>query len=64
MDPREWFLGLFDGRQFIPGGNLPTPLRREQTVKDIGQAVVFLVSEDAANISGQALNVDGGMIKS
>ncbi len=64
MDPREWFLGLFDGRQFIPGGNLPTPLRREQTVRDIGQAVVFLASEDAANISGQALNVDGGMIKS
>ena len=50
MDPREWFLGLFDGRQFIPGGNLPTPLRREQTVKDIGQAVVFLVSEDAVRL--------------
>ena len=64
VDPREWFLGIFDGRYSIPGGNLPTPLRREQTVEDIGRAVVFLASEDAANISGQALNVDGGMIKS
>ena len=38
------------------------PLKREQTVEDIGHAVVFLVSEDARNITGQALNVDGGMV--
>ena len=37
------------------------PLRREQTPEDIGHAVVFLVSEEARNITGQALNVDGGM---
>ena len=37
------------------------PLRREQTPEDIGQAVAFLASEDARNISGQALNVDGGI---
>jgi meso-butanediol dehydrogenase/(S,S)-butanediol dehydrogenase/diacetyl reductase len=37
------------------------PLRREQTPEDIGHAVVFLVSEQARNITGQALNVDGGM---
>lgn len=64
LDPREWFLGIFDGRYAIPGGNLPTPLRREQTVEDIGRAVAFLASEEAMNISGQALNVDGGMINS
>jgi meso-butanediol dehydrogenase/(S,S)-butanediol dehydrogenase/diacetyl reductase len=37
------------------------PLRREQTPEDVGHAVVFLVSEAARNITGQALNVDGGM---
>ncbi len=39
-----------------------TPLKREQTPEDIGRAVVFLVSEDAKNITGQALSVDGGRI--
>ena len=37
------------------------PLRREQTPEDIGNAVAFLVSDDARNITGQALNVDGGI---
>jgi NAD(P)-dependent dehydrogenase (short-subunit alcohol dehydrogenase family) len=39
-----------------------TPLGREQTPEDIGHAVAFLVSEDARNITGQALNVDGGLV--
>jgi len=38
-----------------------TPLRRPQTPKDIGRAVVFLVSEDARNITGDILSVSGGM---
>lgn len=36
------------------------PIGREQTPDDIGDAAVFLASEDARNITGQALNVDGG----
>ncbi|MEE8363709.1 MAG: SDR family oxidoreductase, partial [Dehalococcoidia bacterium] len=36
------------------------PLKREQTPEDIGDLVAFLVSEDAMNITGQAINVDGG----
>jgi NAD(P)-dependent dehydrogenase (short-subunit alcohol dehydrogenase family) len=36
------------------------PLGREQTPEDIGDAAVFLCSDDAKNITGQALNVDGG----
>lgn len=39
---------------------MTTPLAREQTPEDIGRAVAFLVSEEAKNITGQALNVDGG----
>ncbi len=41
----------------------PTPLMREQTIEDIGQAVIFLVSEEGKNITGQTLNVDGGRHK-
>jgi len=39
-----------------------TPMRREQTAEDIGRAAVFLCSEDARNITGQTLNVDGGQV--
>ncbi len=37
------------------------PLGREQTPQDVGRAVAFLASEDARNITGQSLNVDGGI---
>ena len=37
------------------------PLAREQTPADIGKAAVFFASDDAKNITGQSLNVDGGM---
>jgi NAD(P)-dependent dehydrogenase (short-subunit alcohol dehydrogenase family) len=36
------------------------PMKKEQTPEDVADAVAFLVSEDAKNITGQALNVDGG----
>jgi meso-butanediol dehydrogenase/(S,S)-butanediol dehydrogenase/diacetyl reductase len=37
------------------------PLGREQTPEDIGRAAVFFASDDARNITGQSLNVDGGI---
>ena len=40
------------------------PLGREQTPEDIGKAAAFLASQDARNITGQALNVDGGIVVS
>jgi len=61
LDPREWFTRLNEGK--YPALGTPTPLMREQTVEDIGQAVVFLVSEAGKNITGQTLNVDGGRHK-
>ena len=36
------------------------PLGREQTPEDIGNAVAFLASDYAENITGQALNISGG----
>ena len=36
------------------------PLRRPQTPEDIGHAVAFFASDEAKNITGQTLNVNGG----
>jgi NAD(P)-dependent dehydrogenase (short-subunit alcohol dehydrogenase family) len=38
------------------------PMGREQTPEDIGHLAVFLASEEARNITGQAINVDGGIV--
>jgi 3-oxoacyl-[acyl-carrier protein] reductase/meso-butanediol dehydrogenase/(S,S)-butanediol dehydrogenase/diacetyl reductase len=40
------------------------PMRRQGTPEDIGRAVVFFASGDAAWITGQSLNVDGGQVMS
>ena len=37
-----------------------TPLKREVMPEDIGNLATFLASEQARNITGQAVNVDGG----
>ncbi len=52
MTPREYFDNYLSPM---------VPLKREQTPEDIGNAVVFLTSEDSRNITGQTLNVDGGI---
>jgi NAD(P)-dependent dehydrogenase (short-subunit alcohol dehydrogenase family) len=52
-DPYEVFLERYE--DVIPMG-------RPQSVEDVGKAVAFLVSDDAANITGQCLHVDGGAI--
>lgn len=40
------------------------PLGSAGTPKDVANAVVFLASEEARYITGQVLNVDGGMVMS
>ena len=54
MTPREFWL------KYIVLPN--TPNGREQTPEDMGKAVVFFVSDDAKNITGQVLHVDGGVV--
>ena len=60
-DARQWFEGIF--RDDYPSIFDRTPLKREQTVEDIGNAVRFLVADESMNITGQSLMVDGGMVK-
>ncbi len=38
------------------------PMQREQTPEDIANAALFLASEEARNITGQVLVVDGGVV--
>ena len=47
-------------RDFFARGVSRMPLKRELAPEDIGHAVVFLVSEEARNITGVSLDVDGG----
>ena len=49
------------GREYFLKFSVPRfPMKREQTPEDVGKAVVFLASEDARNITGQALYIDQG----
>jgi enoyl-[acyl-carrier-protein] reductase (NADH) len=61
MDPR--FKGLNmepkDALDFVV--QMVIPLQRYQTAEDIGNAAVFLASHEAKEITGQAINVCGGM---
>lgn len=61
QDPEQWFEGVCRGD--YPEYFDATPLGRPQTVEDIGNAAVFLASDNAMNMTGQSLMVDGGMIK-
>ena len=38
------------------------PLRRSNTAEDVASLAAFLASEEARNITGQSLNVDGGLV--
>ena len=53
LSPREVFDRFIESR---------VPLGRPQTPEDIGKAVAFLCSDDASEITGQALNVNGGAV--
>ena len=61
LEARKWFEGIF--HDDYPKVFDRTPLKREQTISDIGNAVRFLVADESMNITGQSLMVDGGMVK-
>ena len=44
------------------GINAQIPLKRMGTAKEIAKVAKFLSSEDSAYITGQVINVDGGMV--
>lgn len=55
-------IGRYISNPMIAKGLLAqTPLRRFGTPEDIANAALFLASDEAAYVTGAALNVDGGM---
>ncbi|MBM3949297.1 MAG: SDR family oxidoreductase [SAR202 cluster bacterium] len=56
----ESLRGLTERQVFERIVEMTVPLKREQTPEDIGNLTAFLVSEEAKNITGQAMIVDGG----
>jgi meso-butanediol dehydrogenase/(S,S)-butanediol dehydrogenase/diacetyl reductase len=40
------------------------PMKRAGTPEDVAGVIAFLASDDAAYITGQTLNIDGGLIMS
>jgi meso-butanediol dehydrogenase/(S,S)-butanediol dehydrogenase/diacetyl reductase len=56
------FAGMTPRQVFESRVNAIVPMKREQTPEDIGCAAVFLASEEARNITGQSLFVDGGVV--
>ena len=58
QDPQ--MAGLTERQVFQQRVDNMIPLKREQTPEDIGKLTAFLASDDARNITGQAINVDGG----
>ncbi|MDP2949016.1 MAG: SDR family oxidoreductase [Chloroflexota bacterium] len=47
---------------FVASYKAIIPMGRPQSPEDVAKAVAFLVSDDACNITGQCLHVDGGTI--
>jgi len=55
MNPSEVFNEIIRTR---------VPLGRPQSPESIGNVAVFLASDEAEDITGQAINVDGGTVLS
>jgi meso-butanediol dehydrogenase/(S,S)-butanediol dehydrogenase/diacetyl reductase len=63
---REWgkLLGTYEPGELMAEWVNNIPMKRVGTGKDVAGLVAFLASDDAAYITGQTVNVDGGLIMS
>jgi meso-butanediol dehydrogenase / (S,S)-butanediol dehydrogenase / diacetyl reductase len=64
----DTIIGQIVERDTIPEGeaisriDASIPLRRSNTREDIANITAFLASDESRNITGQSLNVDGGLV--
>jgi meso-butanediol dehydrogenase / (S,S)-butanediol dehydrogenase / diacetyl reductase len=63
---REWgkLLGTYKPGELMEEWVAGIPMKRAGTPEDVAGLVAFLASDDAAYITGQTVNVDGGLIMS
>ena len=63
---REWgrLLGDYGAGELMAEWVAAIPLGRAGTSDDVANLLLFLASDDAAYITGQAINIDGGMFMS
>jgi len=63
---REWgkLLGHYKEGELMQEWVDGIPMKRAGTPGDVAGLVAFLASDDAAYITGQTINVDGGLIMS
>ncbi len=52
--------GIKNFRKMLDYNKRQTPLRKNTTIEEVGNAAAFLCSDLAAGISGEIMNVDGG----
>ena len=62
IDENPEFQNLTGREYFEKAVDSLIPLKREQSPEDIGSLAAFLASDDAKNITGQAIQVDGGRV--
>ena len=62
IEQRTEFEGLSGREYFDKSVDALIPLKREQTPEDMGAMAAFLASDDAKNITGQSIQVDGGRV--
>lgn len=53
--------GIYDKDGFFESVSNAAPIKRIGTPEDVAYAALFLVSDEAAYITGQNLMVDGGL---
>ena len=60
---REWgrLLGDYKPGELMEEWIAGIPLKRAGTTDDVANLLLFLASDEAAYITGQTINVDGGM---
>lgn len=65
----EWLIangfapaGMTPEELFVSTVEKSVPMKREQTLADLGEMVAFLLSDKAKNVTGQSIAVDGGVL--